>query len=394
MSPTAIAGRSSSPRVAITAVFAAFGVIGGIWSGSVPSVSRTVGLDGFWLGLSFTGLMLANVLAMTIGGRIARYISTRRMLLVTVPAMSLAAVLVHSLSALWVFLPALLAFGFSQGLTDLFMNAEGSRIEVELGKPIFSGLHGAVSLCIGVCAIVGSLIAVNLGPWAATPAFLAAGAVATWLVARAIPERPAVWQTTLAAPKPAGLYGPLVLLGLAVGFENASEIAALLWSAKLLDDVAPTLATIAGIGPAFYSACNAIVRLNGDRIRARFGDTRVIVVSLIVAAVGLIGVGVLPGFALRVAAFAVMGFGTACVIPCLYAITANSDPQARAARLGFVSMVAGPPRVLSPLVFGWVVQNASMSTAFSLSSLLVVLALILFLASLPGMARPAVSAAS
>ena len=375
-----------SPRFAITAVFAAFGVIGGIWAGAVPNVTKMVGLDGYWLGLAFTGLMLSNVLAMTIGGFLARLVSSRRMLLITLPVMAFAAVLVHSVSALWIFLPALFAFGFSQGLTDLFMNAEGSRIEVELGKPIFSGLHGVVSLAIGICAILGSLIAVGVGPWAATPLFLAAAAFGTWVVARALPERPPVRRAKAAWRAPV-IYGPLVLLGLAVGFENAAEIAALFWSAKLLNEVAPALASIAGLGPAFYAGCGALVRLNGDRIRARYGDKRVVLVSLVIAAFGLIGVGVLPGFGPRVLAFAIVGFGTACVIPCLYAIASNTDPEARAARLGLISMIAGPPRVLSPVVFGWVVQHASMSTAFSLCSLLVLLALGLFLASQAGLAR-------
>ena len=385
---------SPTPRVAITAVFAAFGVIAGIWSGSVPTVARSVGLDGYWLGATFTGLMLCNVVAMSVGGQLARAVSSRWMLLTVIPVMAGAAILVHWFSSLWIFLPALFGFGFAQGLCDLFMNAEGSRIEAELGRPIYSGLHGVCSLSLAIGAIFGSLIAVGIGPWASAPIFAAAGCIAAWLVWRAIPERPPVKRPGSARPVLAAVYGPLALLGLAVGFENAGEIAAILWSAKLLNEVAPALASIAGIGPAFYAGCNALVRLNGDLVRARYGDKRVVIASLLIAAAGLVGVGVLPGFGERVAAFAVIGFGTACIIPCLYAIASNTDPERRAARLGFVSMVAGPPRVLSPLVFGWVAQFSSMSTAFGLSSLLLVLALGLFLASQAGMARQAAVSAA
>ena len=384
---------SPSPRFAITLVFGVFGVIAGFWTGTVPTVAKSVGLDGYWLGIAFTGLMLATVLAMTAGGFLARYLSSRRVLLTTIPVSALAAVLVHCITVPWIFIAALLLYGFSLGLTDLFMNSEGSHIEVELGRPILSGLHGVASLCIGVCAILGSLIAVGTGPWAVTPFFVIAGGLATWVVARAIPERTPTPRATKSSSAVPVVYGALVLLGLAVGFENAGEITALFWSAKLLNEVAPALASIAGLGPAFFAGCNALVRLNGDRIRARYGDTRIVVVSLIVAAIGLIGIGVLPGFALRVAAFAVMGFGTACVIPCLYAIASNSDPKARTERLGFISMIAGPPRVLSPMLFGWIAERASMSTAFTLSSLMLVLALGLFLASLGGLAKPAASAA-
>ena len=37
---------------------------------------------------------------------------------------------------------------------------------------------------------------------------------------------------------------PLVLLGIAAGLIIAAETAALLWSAKLLDEIAPSLAAI------------------------------------------------------------------------------------------------------------------------------------------------------
>ena len=43
------------------------------------------------------------------------------------------------------------------------MNAEGARVERDLGRPILAGLHGGASIGIALGAIAGSLIAVNIG---------------------------------------------------------------------------------------------------------------------------------------------------------------------------------------------------------------------------------------
>ena len=63
-----------------------------------------------------------------------------------------------------------------------------------------------------------------------------------------------------------------MLLGIAAGLIIAAETAALLWSAKLLNDIAPSLAAIAGLGAAFFGLCNAAVRFPGDRMRSLLGE--------------------------------------------------------------------------------------------------------------------------
>jgi len=376
-----------TPRLAVTLVFAAFGVIGGVWFGSVPAIVRRVGIGEMELGFLFTLLVMSSVFAMSLGGWLARFVSNRGLLLVTVPGMALTAVLVHASSSRLMFVPALLGFGLTQGLTDLCMNSEGAAVESDVGRPILTGMHGVLSLCIGVFALSGSLIAARFSPAGSAPLLLAAGLVATVMVWFATPSRRAALGVAVPPPR-TWVYGPLVLLGLAVGFENSGEIAGFLWSAKLLDEAAPSLAAIAGIGPAFFSGCAALARLNGDRIRSLFGDRNVVIGSLVIAAFGFVLVGVTDNFGGRVVAFAIVGLGTACIIPCLFAIAARSDPSARTARLGFVSMIAGGPRIISPMIFGWVWQNTSAGEAFGLCSVLMVAALVMFAAGQARMATP------
>ena len=163
-------------------------------------------------------------------------------------------------------------------------------------------------------------------------------------------------------------------MGLAIGLSVAAETSSLFWSAKLLNDQAPELAAIAGLGAAFYGTCNAIVRFRGDRLRARYGEIPLMLGSLALATAGFIVLGLSHSFALNVIAFAAVGFGLAILCPCLFNLAAAQVPANRAAGLSFVSLIAGPPRILAPWIFGWVATSQSTSFAFGLCALLMVVA--------------------
>lgn len=390
----ALMTRAFSPRFAVTAVFAVFGVIGGLISGAIPTIAKSVRLDELQLGVAFTLLIFTNVAAMILAGRLARWLSVRKALLLSIPAIAFCASALLLSGHMVLTVVALAGLGASQGLTDVFMNAEGSNIETDLAKPIFSSLHASVSITVGIAAIAGSMLVVGIAPAAAIPIIVLSAVAGMALVWRATPYRIPSAQAVSTAQPELGSRWPLIFIGLAFGLENAGELAALFWSARLLDEAAPNLAAIAGIGPAFYAGCNALMRLRGDGLRARFGDRNVIIGSMLVAAAGFAGVGLVESFTLRVIAFAVVGFGTACFVPCLFAIVTNNAGTERASRLGFMAMLSGPPRIISPLLFGWIAQHASLGPAFGLCSVLMISALGLFLLSEAITVRPAVSQVS
>ena len=166
-----------------------------------------------------------------------------------------------------------------------------------------------------------------------------------------------------------------------MGLGTAGELVTFFWSAKLLDAEAPSLAAISGIGTAFLCGCAGAARLFGDRVRARFGDQAVVIGALAVSALGMIGVGLTSGFVPHVLGFAVIGIGTAYLVPCLFAIAANSNPSARAARIGLMSLIGSPARISAPYVFGWIAQQSGASAAFGLFSIVTAAAGVFFVAS-------------
>lgn len=368
-----------SPRMTITAVFVAFGAAIGALAGSMPSVMRNAGLDAETFGLGLTISTLMTVTAMSAGGAVARFASNRTVLLAVLPVFALALfAYLTARSPLWFFL-VIPVMGLCFGLTDLFMNAEAVALENDLRRPVFMTFHGGVSSGVGVMAIASSYLSASFGTWAVGLIAAVLFALSWLMVHRAIPARPrATGKSARIATLPN--KGPLMLLGIAAGLIIAAETAALLWSAKLLDELAPALAAIAGLGAAFFGLCNAAVRFPGDRMRSLLGDIPLMTGSLVISILGFTALGFSQSFALSVAAFAAVGLGLALLIPAIFAMSANLVPENRAGALSFVSLLTGLPRVLAPLLFGLTAAELGTAFAFGLVALELMAALFLILA--------------
>ena len=355
----------ASPRTAITTVFVTFGIAIGALAGSMPSVMRNAGIDAETFGLGLTLSTVLTVGAMSVGGQIARFASNRAVLLSVLPAfaLSLGAYLTAA-SPVWFFI-TIPIMGLCFGLTDLFMNAEAVALEHDLKRPIFMTFHGGVSAGVGVMAVVASWLSTQWGTWAVALVAAAMFSVSWVFVHQAIAPRP------LAAGRAARISTlpnktPLMLLGIAAGLIIAAETAALLWSAKLLDEIAPSLAAIAGLGAAFFGVCNAAVRFPGDRMRSLLGEMPLMFGSLVVSICGFVALGLSNSFVVSVAAFASVGFGLALLIPTIFAMSARLVPENRAGALSFVSLLTAVPRVMAPLAFGMVAARLGIAFSFGL----------------------------
>ena len=232
---------------------------------------------------------------------------------------------------------------------------------------------------LGVVAVAASWLSTQWGTWAVALLATIGFALAWVLVYRCIPAR-ALSKGKAAHFKTLPNKKPLMLLGIAAGLIIAAETAALLWSAKLLNDIAPSLAAIAGLGAAFFGLCNAAVRFPGDRMRSLLGEKTLMIGSLLVSITGFIALGVSQSFILSVAAFASVGFGLALLIPSIFAISANLVPENRAGALSFVSLLTAVPRVMAPLAFGIVAARLGTAFAFGLVAVGLMASLALILA--------------
>lgn len=358
-------------------VFSAFGAVVGAFSGSIPAIVRQADVSSETLGLALTVLTIATIMVMAFGGSLSRRFQSRSLLLAALPllAATLAAMLMAKSAS--VLIAAMLAHGLVLGLADVIMNAEGSAVENDLKRPVFTAFHGSVSISLAAFAILSSYITAFYGPAASAAAASLVCALAWMAVYLHAPARPLQTSSQRGAAKV--ITAPLVLMGLAAGLVISCETSAMYWSAKLLDEAAPQLAAITGLGVAFYGICNALVRFPGDALRARFGDFPLMLFSAAVSITGYACLALSQSFAFSVFSFAVLGLGTAIICPCLYNMAAAQTPSNRAAGLSIALLVTGAPRIAVPAIFGALSGAFSTKAAFGLCAALMFAALLTML---------------
>jgi MFS family permease len=362
--------RFSSARAVVTAVFFAFAIGLGLWAGAIPVLLRQSGMDAAGLGLALTLHSAAYIAAMAGGGQLARLVAPRRLMLAALLANVATFAALFSAGSAAMLTLALTAVGLSAGLLDLAMNTEGTAVERDLGRPVLLGMHGAASAAFALGALSGSLLATAAGArWCIVPVLLVS-LPAAWAVRRLGPRAGAV-VPPLAVPTRVALVGDqsvgrgVALVGIVLGLTIGAEMAAQMWSARFLARQAADLAAFAGAGAAFFAGFQALVRLFGDALRQRFGDPRIVTLSLLIAAGGFATVAASNAFAWSLVGFALVGLGTACVVPCCFALVARQAADRAAGALGVASLVAGAIRLPTPLCLGFVAAAYSDALAFA-----------------------------
>jgi hypothetical protein len=390
--PTELAARKfeiPSPRWAIAVTFFAFGVASGSWSGSSAAILARAGVDAWAFGVALTCFTGAYLAAMSSGGVVARRFTVKRTLIAVLLTIGpvLAALLLAS-TAIGIFVP-LIAYGVLAGMLDATMNAEGARIERRLGTPIFARLHGGASAGGAIGAILGSVLATSAAPWTSGMIAEAGLAAAAVLVALAI-EPDAGDRVGGRIPIRARILSrSLVVLGLTIGVSITCESATISWSALLLRREAPQWAAFAGLGAAFFFACQATFRVNADALRSHAADRTMMLLSFLVAAAGLGLVAIHLGFATSVVGFAIVGVGTAAIVPCGFALATSQPRVSAGAAISAVAFFGGFPRLPAPLATGAIASVFSLSTAFCCLAALLLVAFAAVLVFIPAQPRAA-----
>jgi hypothetical protein len=336
----------------------------GVWNGASASVIANVGASATGFGIALTLFTALYLAAMSGAGALASRIGVRRALILSLltmgPALGLA---VAARTEIWMF-AALSVFGAIGGLMDSTMNAEGARVEHDCGKPIFVQFHAIASGAVAVGALTGSYCAFHGVVWVGAWLSEAALVIAALTVAGFIVERPADAVRLKGAASLKGVDLGLAILGLAVGVSIVCEGSALAWSALLLRRMSPGLAAFAGVGAAFFAGFQSAARFRVDAVRRLVSDRILMLGSFAAASVGLLLVAADAGFSTSSLGFAILGVGTAAIVPCGFSLAARRPGLSAGLAISAVSFFGLFPRAPAPLVTGMVADALSLPVAF------------------------------
>lgn len=359
---TSLVHAAPSLRPAAWALRTQFFVAGAMfatWGVHVPTVKAHYGLGEQSLALAMLASGVGAVLALTQAGRVVGRFGPRRVaaamgLLLCAAIASL--LLTQAYAGLVV---TMVVFGCSASLFDVSINAEASEIEARAGRPLMSGFHALFSLGGMVGAGVGSLLpAWGMG---AAMHLMLASVLALLMVwgacAAMLPmQGPADDTHPLSLPR-----GPLALIGLLAALGLIAEGAMYDWSVLFLKQERHSDVSLAALGYASFSLAMALGRFGGDAVRARVAPIPLMVLSGVLAALGMAMALLVPAAQAGLLGFALVGLGLSNVVPVLFSAAsripgiAPAHGIAAVSAVGYLGMMAGPPLI------GLVAEHSSLT---------------------------------
>ncbi|WP_117210537.1 MFS transporter [Allorhizocola rhizosphaerae] len=368
---------SRRARAAVTAVFFLNGLMIASYVVRLPSLKADLQLSSFQVGLASTLFGACAVVAMQfVGGLVARYGSAWliRFGLLAMPLVLAGFSFTDSFAGLAV---ASVFFGAVHGSLDVSMNAHAVAVERELGRAVMSRCHAAWSISAVAAAAGGATIISSglgvAGHFAAVAAVVVVGGLALWpgLLSASADRVDRSATAAAAAHRPgwrARWSRAVVMLGLTGTVLMVCEGAALTWSGVLLHEERGASLTLASMALVAFSGCQTLARLVGDRLTQRFGPARLFRLGGLVGAAGFALVVASPHPVGGVAGFAVVGVGTALLIPIAFSAAGHaggSGPGAAAFVARFTTF-AYAGILLGPAAIGLVAQGIGLQWTLAL----------------------------
>lgn len=348
---------------ATRAVFFLPGFAIAAWAPLVPFAKARTGLDEAGLGLALLCLGAGSLLAMPVAGALAARFGCRALLLATLLMAGLTLPLLTVAPSAVTLGLVLFVFGAGIGACDCIMNMQAVMVERDAARPMMSGFHAFYSIggAVGAGAMT-ALLALGVAPWLGACLLVALIAVVV-LVAAPHWRSDRVDADTPLFAVPRGI---VLTIGVLCFVAFLCEGVMLDWSAVFLHQVQQVPASRAGLGFLVFSVAMTLTRLFGDRIVARLGQHRAILLGSVVGAAGLLLVTFAPSLGLALPGYALIGLGCANIVPALFTLAGRQRamPESLAipavTTLGYAGVLAGPALI------GFVAHWASLATAFVL----------------------------
>ena len=356
----------NAARWSVSTIFLLNGAGIGVWAAHVPLVQARAGIDTGVLGFLLLTIAGGAISAMPLSGWMAGRWGTRAVVIGSAFLFALTSALLMNVGGLVPLFLAAYAFGASNGVLDVAMNANASEVEAARGIPTMSSFHGFFSLggLIGA-ALGGLLIGAGLGDGRGALMMSIAIAIVVALCARRLLAVPPVPHAShFALPR-----GPALFLGLLGLLCFAVEGALVDWSALLLTERTRVDAASAAFGYSAFSVAMAACRFAGDRLVLRFGPLRVMVVGGFGMFAGLMLAVVSTHFMLSALGFALIGLSAANVVPLIFAAAARMPGMSAGGGLATVATLGYAGLLLAPPLIGSIAAHTNIAVALGILSL-------------------------
>ena len=353
-------------RVAVGGLFFLLGLCFATWASRIPSIQQRMGISEAGLGGVLLAIPAGQLLSLPLAGWLVAREGSRKVVRWGVLLYAAALLGMGWAANLYQLVPGLILFGVGGNLTNISVNTQAVGVErLYPHRPIMASFHGLWSLAGFVAAGVGTLMIGH-----AVPPQVHFGLVTLVIVAGlAASAGHTVREDHGVDPnQPIFVKPDKELMGLgAIAFcALICEGAMFDWSGVYFEKVVLAEKAWVGAGYTAFMSTMALGRFGADWLAGRLGARRVIQLSGLLTATGLLIAVLLPALGTALLGFLLVGFGTSAVVPLVYSAAGKSTHMSAGMALAAVSTIGFLGFLLGPPVIGLVAGATSLRVSFAL----------------------------
>jgi MFS family permease len=379
-------------RIAVSSLFFLTGLCFASWGSRIAAIQQSLHMSEAGLGTALLALPIGSVISMPVAGYMIARFGSRNVLLIAAVCYAMILPVLGLAQAPWQLFAILMLFGFAGNMANIAVNTQAVAVEAMYGRTIMASFHGLWSLAGFTGASIGAFMAgQGVLPY---QHFLFITAIAVVIVAAsakytvahtAVKDKPkklplpegvqlsAVkriklwWLRTLGKMRSLwGLIMALRVLGVIAFCSMICEGTMFDWSVVYFKKVIMAPDGKAGIGLSAFMCTMASFRFVADWLTIRFGHRRVLQLSGILTASGLLIAVLLPYFITGIFGFLLVGAGVSSVVPLVYSAAGKTKKAEPGVALATVSTVGYLGFLMGPPLIGFVAQASSLSISFSI----------------------------
>lgn len=339
-------------RLAISSFFFFVGFLYANWVARLPELQRLYDVSDATLGTLLLCWAAGAIVAMPFAGWLTVVFGSHRLTQITAFGFCLFAPVIPLFSNLWLIGGLFFFLGINNGALDVSINGQAVYVERMYKKPIMSSFHGIFSIGMALGAGSGALFAklgIPLFSHLLTISCLCLVLI-IWASFHLIEDENAKNEENTEGGHTFRLPTKAILpLGIIAFCGMTGEGAMADWSAIYMNKVIGMSEAFSALAFGSFAAAMTVGRIFGDYFTKQFGKRKVLILSSLLAFLGLILVLVFANAYIVLFGFFCVGLGLANVVPIVYSTAGNTEgvtPSvgiAMSTTIGYAGFFIGPP---------------------------------------------------
>ena len=357
-------------RIAISAFFFVAGLTFATWASRIPDIKTKLQLSDAGLGLLLFALPVGQMVSLPISAALVSRFGSKSLIITGALLYPLTLILLATSGTTIALAVSLFIFGIWANLLNIAMNTQAVSVENIYGRSIMASFHGVWSMAGFAGALAGTFFVSNaILPLTHFTIICTVTGLVVWAAYR---------HTVPADEKPKGEKQPLFvmpdrrifLLGMIAFCCMVCEGAMADWSGVYYQKVVESPAALTTLGYVAFMSTMATGRFVGDWLVTKFGVIRILQLSGVLIAGGLLTAVLLPNIATATIGFLMVGFGVSSVVPIVFSLAGKSGNMSPSAALASVSTISFLGFLIGPPIIGFVAELSSLRISFLIIALL------------------------